>query len=134
MLDTALDQLDPTIANILFTAIMASLGGLGWFGILLRQLLKTKQAQNSLHMALDTGVDWVTDQIADLATGSYRAPSREQIRDKLLDYVKGSVPDSLKTLRKQATPEQLMRMAEARINVRMNEIAVFGEAHAPKPL
>lgn len=125
MLDQVLDQLDPAVSTALFTVIMGSFGSLGWVGVVLRQILATKQAQASLHSALDSGVDWVTDKIAEMVVGQRHALSREQITDKIVDYVKGSVPGALKTLRKEATQEQLKKMAEGRLNMRLMELAPY---------
>jgi hypothetical protein len=124
MLDQALDKIDPVIANALFTLIMGSLGSLGWVGITIRKLLMTKAAQDNLHRALDTSVDYVTDQIAALiADGFMRQKDLDGITDKMVDYVQGSVPGSLKKLK--ASPAQLKRMVQARLNVRIDQMAPF---------
>lgn len=123
MLDATLDQFDPAIANALYVAFIALLGSLGWVGVAIKQILQTKQAQDSLRKALESGVDWVSDQIAEMLEGTYAAPTKDQIAGSLIDYVKGSVPDALKVLRKQATPEQLERMAHGKINLRLLELA-----------
>lgn len=57
MLDQALDLLDPHIAELIWGAIVA------YFGWVFRYIAKTKQSQDSLHRALGTGVDLVTDAL-----------------------------------------------------------------------
>jgi len=59
MFDSVLDMLDPYITEVLFGLILSAFGGIA------TRIFRTKASQDSLHSALETGVDLVTDAIAE---------------------------------------------------------------------
>ena len=123
-LDTLLDAADPFIAEAIWGGLVVLLGP--WLGRILwvmNVFYKEKKARDVLHQALESGVDMITDKLA-LAVeqggaGAYEAG--EATINEIVDYVQGSVPDALGTL-KSATHSQLQRMARGKVNVRLSQL------------
>ena len=114
MLDQALDMLDPHIAELIFAAIAT------YFGWVFRYIFKTKQSQDSLHRALGTGVDLVTDALVALVLRHPAGFAVDQFAGTVVNYVRGSVPGALRWL--LPSEAQLMTMAEAKLKERTAEI------------
>lgn len=122
MLDTLLDRLDPIIAEAIFGLVML------YAGNVVRLFFRNKESQDNLHKALETGVDYVTDELADfvqrrIAGGLGGAPLSvpNDLVQRISEYAETSVPGAIKTI-KQATPEKLMEMARAKANVRVTQL------------
>ncbi|WP_136652434.1 hypothetical protein [Paracoccus aeridis] len=114
MLDQALDLLDPHIAELIWGAIVA------YFGWVFRYIAKTKQAQDSLHRALGTGVDLVTDALVAMILTNPAGIAADRLAGQVVGYVKGSVPGALRWL--LPSDAQLMRMAEAKLNAAVADL------------
>lgn len=114
--DKVLDVLDPYIAEIIFTVLTT------YFGWAIRLFFASKASQDNLHLALETGVDLVTDRLADAINGGsiFKGTQSNAIAE-VVAYVKGSVPGSIKTLK--ASERQLEKMAKAKINGRVAWLA-----------
>lgn len=118
MLDRILDFIDPYIVEGILLILTT------YFGVVYRTIFRTKASQDSLHKALTTGVDGVTDRIAEMLTSSAEQGVRvggPALVDRVVDYVKGSIPDSLKFLK--ASDTQLYKMADAKIKARAADMA-----------
>ena len=114
MLDQALDLLDPHIAELIWGAIVA------YFGWVFRYIAKTKQAQDSLHRALGTGVDLVTDALVAMILTNPAGIAADRLAGQVVGYVKGSVPGALRWL--LPSDAQLMKMAEAKLNAAVADL------------
>lgn len=119
MLDRLLDVADPYIAEAIVGVAST------YMGFLFRSVFKTKESQASLHRAIATGVDYVTDHLAasisqhsTFVTSLDRLPP--EVSDALVGYIKGSVPGAVAYLK--ADDHQLNRMARAAINARMLQL------------
>lgn len=114
MLDQTLDLLDPHIAELIWGAIVA------YFGWVFRYIAKTKQAQDSLHRALGTGVDLVTDALVAMILTNPAGIAADRLAGQVVGYVKGSVPGALRWL--LPSDAQLMKMAEAKLNAAVADL------------
>lgn len=124
MLDRILDFADPHIAELIWGAIVT------YFGWVFRYIAKTKQAQDSLHRALGTGVDLVTDALVAMILTNPAGIAADKLAGTVVDYVRGSVPGALKWL--LPSEAQLIKMAEAKINAAVADlIAKMGPDKLP---
>lgn len=124
MLDRIFDFADPHIAELIWGAIVT------YFGWVFRYIAKTKQAQDSLHRALGTGVDLVTDALVAMLLTNPAGIAADKLAVTVVDYVRGSVPGALKWL--LPSEEQLIKMAEAKINAAVADlIAKMGPDKLP---
>lgn len=114
MLDQTLDFLDPHIAELIWGGIVT------YFGWVFRYIAKTKQAQDSLHRALGTGVDLVTDALVAMILTNPAGIAADRLAGQVVGYVKGSVPGALRWL--LPSDAQLMRMAEAKLNAAVADL------------
>ena len=114
MLDQTLDLLDPHIAELIWGAIVA------YFGWVFRYIAKTKQSQDSLHRALGTGVDLVTDALVAMILTNPAGIAADRLAGQVVGYVKGSVPGALRWL--LPSDAQLMKMAEAKLNAAVADL------------
>ncbi len=116
MFDRILDLADPYIAEAIFTLLVT------YFGWAFKSIFKTKQSQESLHSALNTGVDMITDLLAhsaSAATGKVDVIA-DQMISEVVDYTRLSVPDAIKHLK--PTTVQLRKMAIAKIRGRLADL------------
>lgn len=121
MLDRVFDFADPHITELIWGVIVT------YFGWVFRYIAKTKQAQDSLHRALGTGVDLVTDALVRMILTNPAGIAADKLAGTVVDYVRGSVPGALKWL--LPSEDQLIRMAEAKINAKVADlIAKMGAA------
>ena len=124
MLDRIFDFADPHIAELIWGAIVT------YFGWVFRYIAKTKQAQDSLHRALGTGVDLVTDALVAMILTNPAGIAADKLAGTVVDYVRGSVPGALKWL--LPSEAQLIKMAEAKINAAVADlIAKMGPDKLP---
>lgn len=124
MLDRIFDFADPHIAELIWGAIVT------YFGWVFRYIAKTKQAQDSLHRALGTGVDLVTDALVAMLLTNPAGIAADKLAGTVVDYVKGSVPGALRWL--LPSEAQLIKMAEAKINAAVADlIAKMGPDKLP---
>ena len=124
MLDRIFDFADPHIAELIWGAIVT------YFGWVFRYIAKTKQAQDSLHRALGTGVDLVTDALVAMLLTNPAGIAADKLAGTVVDYVRGSVPGALKWL--LPSEAQLIKMAEAKINAAVADlIAKMGPDKLP---
>ena len=124
MLDRIFDFADPLIAELIWGAIVT------YFGWVFRYIAKTKQAQDSLHRALGTGVDLVTDALVAMLLTNPAGIAADKLAGTVVDYVKGSVPGALRWL--LPSEAQLIKMAEAKINAAVADlIAKMGPDKLP---
>ena len=124
MLDRIFDFADPHIAELIWGAIVT------YFGWVFRYIAKTKQAQDSLHRALGTGVDLVTDALVAMLLTNPAGIAADKLAGTVVDYVRGSVPGALKWL--LPSEAQLIKMAEAKINATVADlIAKMGPDKLP---
>ena len=124
MLDKILDFADPHIAELIWGAIVT------YFGWVFRYIAKTKQAQDSLHRALGTGVDLVTDALVTMLLTNPAGIAADKLAGTVVDYVRGSVPGALRWL--LPSEAQLIKMAEAKINAAVADlIAKMGPDKLP---
>lgn len=114
MLDQTLDFLDPHIAELIWGGIVT------YFGWVFRYIAKTKQAQDSLHRALGTGVDLVTDALVAMILTNPAGIAADRLAGQVVGYVKGSVPGALRWL--LPSDAQLMKMAEAKLNAAVADL------------
>lgn len=114
MLDQALDILDPHITELIWGAIVT------YFGWVFRYIAKTKQSQDSLHRALGTGVDLVTDALVRMVLTNPAGMAADKLAGTVVDYAKGSVPGALRWL--LPSEAQLIRMAEAKLKERTADL------------
>lgn len=124
MLDRIFDFADPHIAELIWGAIVT------YFGWVFRYIAKTKQAQDSLHRALGTGVDLVTDALVAMILTNPAGVAADKLAGTVVDYVRGSVPGALRWL--LPSEAQLIKMAEAKINAAVADlIAKMGPDKLP---
>lgn len=124
MLDRIFDFADPHIAELIWGAIVT------YFGWVFRYIAKTKQAQDSLHRALGTGVDLVTDALVRMILTNPAGMAADKLAGTVVDYARGSVPGALKWL--LPSEAQLIKMAEAKINAAVADlIAKMGPDKLP---
>lgn len=124
MLDRIFDFADPHIAELIWGAIVT------YFGWVFRYIAKTKQAQDSLHRALGTGVDLVTDALVAMLLTNPAGIAADKLAGTVVDYVRGSVPGALRWL--LPSEAQLIKMAEAKINAAVADlIAKMGPDKLP---
>lgn len=124
MLDRIFDFADPHIAELIWGAIVT------YFGWVFRYIAKTKQAQDSLHRALGTGVDLVTDALVAMILTNPAGIAADKLAGTVVDYVRGSVPGALRWL--LPSEAQLIKMAEAKINAAVADlIAKMGPDKLP---
>lgn len=124
MLDRILDFADPHIAELIWGAIVT------YFGWVFRYIAKTKQAQDSRHRALGTGVDLVTDALVTMLLTNPAGIAADKLAGTVVDYVRGSVPGALRWL--LPSEAQLIKMAEAKINAAVADlIAKMGPDKLP---
>ena len=114
MLDQTLDFLDPHIAELIWGGIVT------YFGWVFRYIAKTKQSQDSLHRALGTGVDLVTDALVAMILTNPAGIAADRLAGQVVGYVKGSVPGALRWL--LPSDAQLMKMAEAKLNAAVADL------------
>lgn len=107
MLDTILDRLDPIIAEAIIILIGAR------FGWIFTVLFRTKAAQDNLHRAIESGIDWATDEIAQLLNSGGEEEAKRIAVDKVVSHVEASVPDSLKILK--ANPKAVRNIVEGKV-------------------
>ena len=124
MLDRIFDFADPHIAELIWGAIAT------YFGWVFRYIAKTKQSQDSLHRALETGVDLITDVLVRLILTNPAGIAADKLAGTVLDYARGSVPGALKWL--LPSEEKLLEMATAKINAKVADlIAKMGPDKLP---
>lgn len=114
MLDRIFDFADPHLTELIWGGIVT------YFGWVFRYIAKTKQAQDSLHRALGTGVDLVTDALVRMILTNPAGIAADKLAGAVVDYVRGSVPGSLRWL--LPSEAQLIRMAEAKINAKVADL------------
>ena len=114
MLDQTFDFLDPHLTELIWGGIVT------YFGFVFRYIAKTKQAQDSLHRALGTGVDLVTDALVAMILTNPAGIAADRLAGQVVGYVKGSVPGALRWL--LPSDAQLMRMAEAKLNAAVADL------------
>lgn len=124
MLDQIFDFADPHIAELIWGAIAT------YFGWVFRYIAKTKQSQDSLHRALETGVDLITDVLVRLILTNPAGIAADKLVGTVIDYARGSVPGALKWL--LPSEEKLLEMATAKINAKVADlIAKMGPDKLP---
>lgn len=124
MLDRIFDFADPHIAELIWGAIAT------YFGWVFRYIAKTKQSQDSLHRALETGVDLITDVLVRLILTNPAGIAADKLVGTVIDYARGSVPGALKWL--LPSEEKLLEMATAKINAKVADlIAKMGPDKLP---
>ena len=114
MLDQTLDFLDPHIAELIWGGIAT------YFGFVFRYIAKTKQAQDSLHRALQTGVDLATDALVAMILTNPAGVAADRLAGQVVKYAKGSVPGALRWL--LPSDDHLMKMAEAKLNATVADL------------
>ena len=114
MLDQTFDFLDPHLTELIWGGIVT------YFGWVFRYIAKTKQSQDSLHRALGTGVDLVTDALVAMILTNPAGIAADRLAGQVVGYVKGSVPGALRWL--LPSDAQLMRMAEAKLNAAVADL------------
>ena len=114
MLDQTFDFLDPHLTELIWGGIVT------YFGFVFRYIAKTKQAQDSLHRALGTGVDLVTDALVAMILTNPAGVAADRLAGQVVNYAKGSVPGALRWL--LPSDAQLMKMAEAKLNAAVADL------------
>lgn len=114
MLDQTFDFLDPHLTELIWGGIVT------YFGFVFRYIAKTKQAQDSLHRALGTGVDLVTDALVAMILTNPAGVAADRLAGQVVNYAKGSVPGALRWL--LPSDAHLMKMAEAKLNAAVADL------------
>ena len=114
MLDQTFDFLDPHLTELIWGGIVT------YFGFVFRYIARTKQAQDSLHRALGTGVDLVTDALVAMILTNPAGVAADRLAGQVVNYAKGSVPGALRWL--LPSDAQLMKMAEAKLNAAVADL------------
>lgn len=114
MIDNIVDFMDPHIAELIWGVIVS------YFGWVFRYIAKTKQSQESLHRALHTGVDLVTDVLVRMVLTNPAGMAADRLAGTVVEYVRGSVPDALRWL--LPSEQQLIDMATAKLNERVADL------------
>ena len=114
MLDQTFDFLDPHLTELIWGGIVT------YFGFVFRYIAKTKQAQDSLHRALGTGVDLVTDALVAMILTNPAGVAADRLASQVVNYAKGSVPGALRWL--LPSDAHLMKMAEAKLNAAVADL------------
>lgn len=113
MLDQILDYADPYIAEFLIGLIGTRLVWVYTY------VARTKQSQESLHSAIHTGVDLITDALARTVPGA-NTPVPDVLVQEVVEYTMQSVPDAVKFLKAKRRSIELL--ARAKINMRLPHI------------
>ena len=128
MLDRLIDHLDPYLSKALWILVFAPI--LERF----RWIARTKEAQASLHSALQTGVDKVTDLLVSVVLANPIGFKLDQYAGQVADHVFDSVPGALKFLlgkpwfwrmlgRRPMTPAQQRAWIEGMATAKLNKWA-----------
>lgn len=115
MLTQILDAADPYISEAIFGFLAT------YTGFLFRYIFRTNQSQESLHKAIQTGVDLVTDSIALKADEYLEKGIPPALREIVTTYAIQSVPDAVKFLK--ADHNKLELLATAKIRERVAQFA-----------
>lgn len=115
MLDQILDYIDPYIAEFIIGVIGAKMAWVYTY------VVRTRQSQESLHSAIHTGVDLITDALARTVPGAnVKVP--DVLVQEVVEYTMQSVPDAVKFLKAKRRSIELL--ARAKINARLPQLLV----------